>query len=357
MSQKMKLFILYSAVVALAVIAAAYVVSPRKPAPELYASIERKLTANPASLFTFDPDISYRLKPGFTGKRHDKTSYLHQTNSRGLLAADEISAHDTRKKILFLGDSVAYGDGVAFDRITISQMQRMAGGNYLLANGSCPGWSTRQELVYYRKYLSDIKWDAIVIFFCLNDLLNFEWVYDAKDDFKMSAELENIGGLTGFKDKAVESVRIWRIRGTFEADPKLQPLAEHSNTCLFAWDTGKWESFNRDVLSPFLTSPNRPPVIMVAMPSLLQLLARQTDAPDSTVYFPQQKLRSYSNIPRVVFIDASEAFSSRTQNPKSAYLDRDYLHFSEQGHALMSAYLWPQIEKQSRHFWQDGNPQ
>jgi len=357
MSQKIKLFILYGAVVALAIITAAHVVSPRKPAPELYDLIKLKLTANPASLITYDPDISYRLKPGFTGKRHDNTPYLHKTNSRGLLGTTEVNANDSRKKILLLGDSVAYGDGVPFDRIAISQMQSMAGGNYLLANGSCPGWSTRQELAYYRKYLADINWDTIVIVFCLNDLLNFEWVYDARNDFRMSAELENIGGLAGFREKATESVKIWKFRNKFESDPKLQPLAEQSNTCLYAWDADKWESFNRDVLNPFLTSPNRPPVILVAMPSLLQLLARQAGAPDGTVFFPQQQLRAYGNIPRVTVIDAAVAFTSGPSDPKTAYLPQDYLHFSEQGHTLMAAYLWPLIEKSSRTVSKNGSTQ
>ena len=92
--------------------------------------------------------------------------------------------------MLFLGDSVTYGDGVAYEHVWVSVMQNLVSRSFQLANGSCPGWSTYQQILFFKKYLSNIDWKNIVIAFCLNDLVKFEWVYSSDKTFKMSAEIE-----------------------------------------------------------------------------------------------------------------------------------------------------------------------
>ncbi len=99
------------------------------------------------------------------------------------------------RKILFLGDSVAYGEHVPYEDTFISRIARAAGPAYQLLNTGCPGWSTHQELEAYRKYFSDIPVEAVVIIFVLNDLLHFEWVWRDDHSFQMSAELRGLGGL------------------------------------------------------------------------------------------------------------------------------------------------------------------
>jgi hypothetical protein len=73
-------------------------------------------------------------------------------------------------------------------------MQQLRGGSYQIANAGTPGWSTHQEFKYFDKYLSHIDWDAVVIVFCLNDLMRYECGYGGESGFTMSDEIKEFGG-------------------------------------------------------------------------------------------------------------------------------------------------------------------
>jgi len=156
--------------------------------------LKRRLEEDPKSIFIFDSYTSYRLKPSFKGLRHDSKTLPHVTNSRGILGEEELNPDPSVKKILFLGDSVAYGEHVPYEDVFISRMAEQAGNGYQLLNAGCPGWSTHQELAAYRQYFSDLPIDEVVVIFALNDLLRFEWVWRDDNSFQMSTELWGLGG-------------------------------------------------------------------------------------------------------------------------------------------------------------------
>lgn len=327
----------------LSILAVSYFLRPHKLKPEDYGKAREVLDFNPTALYKFDPDISYMLKPNFTGIRHDSVNFIHKTNSLSLLGDKEIIHSRNIKKIIFLGDSVAYGDGLPYESIMTTRMQTLAGDAYHLVNGSCPGWSTRQEIIFYKKYLSHIDWDTVVIFFCLNDLIDFEWVYDSETGFKMSADMENIGGLYGAKNKVVESLRLWNMRKNFASDQKTRPLSRHNNTSLFAWEKDKWEKYYNRILLPFFKLDKCPHVIIVALPSKYQIEALKSGAPDKVVLYPQKQLHSYCRASNTAFIDLNGAFIGRNFSPEEFF--KDDLHFSARGHEIIAAYLWPALEK------------
>jgi hypothetical protein len=118
--------------------------------------LREKLDDNPRSIFIYDPVVSYRFKPSFRRLRHDSPDHLHLTKSRGILGGEEIDPDPAVRKVLFLDDSVAYGSHASFEEIFIRRMEEAAGNSCQLLNAGCPGWSTHQELEFFRLYLSDL---------------------------------------------------------------------------------------------------------------------------------------------------------------------------------------------------------
>ena len=306
--------------------------------------LAKQLAESPRSIFIFDPLTSYRLKPSFRGLRHDSDTDLHVTNSAGILGEREIDPDPAVKKIIFLGDSVAYGSHVPYSSAFISVMEGEAGKSYQLLNAGCPGWSTHQELLAYRRYFSSLPVEAVVIIFALNDLLRFEWVWRDGRSFQMSAELVGLGGLF---DSWRTTRALREVRGRFGKDPALAPLATLNNTCLCAYLPGRWDDFARRNLPLLKEMTEAVKVVMVAVPARTQLEALNSGAAEDAVLFPQERLRELSLKSGAAFIGLLPAFREGDGTYDTGlYLageDGD-LHLSNRGHRRIAEYLWPKLE-------------
>ena len=311
---------------------------------ELEKKARHLMDSNPKAIFQFDPDLSYMLKPNFRGFRDESDVYVHMTNSRSLLGEEEIASSSSIKKIIFLGDSILYGQRVAYEETMTMIMQTLAGKTYQLANGGCPGWSTKQEILFYKKYLQDVDWKSIVIILCLNDLVNYEWIYDSESDIRLSADIDNVGGLYGLRTKVVESVNLWRMRKKFAADVRTLPLSEHNNTCLLAWEQDRWDKFYNDTLQPFLTGPNLPPLIIAIAPSRYQLEALRKGGKAKLVFYPQTKLQAYCRRASITCIDLAKGLSEGIRDGDLSAIYLDDLHLTPLGHRIVANYLWPVLD-------------
>ncbi|MCP4656660.1 MAG: hypothetical protein GY856_14705 [bacterium] len=113
-----------------------------------------------------DPDLIWRLKP----------------QSAGPLATNELGLRDTPYradadvKILLLGDSVSWGNGIHDVRRIYPTLleQKLSQGygprSFEVINAAVPGYSTFQELRYLELYGLALEPDAVVVQFCLNDV-------------------------------------------------------------------------------------------------------------------------------------------------------------------------------------------
>ncbi len=304
--------------------------------------LKKELAESSRSIFIFDPLTSYRLKPSFRGLRHDSETMVHVTNSAGFLGEREVDPNPAVKKVLFLGDSVAYGSHVSYPSVFISVMEGLAGKEYQLLNAGCPGWSTHQELVAYRQYFSSLPVEAVVVIFALNDLLRFEWVWRDDRSFQMSAELIGIGGIL---DSWRTTRALREVRDRFEKDPGLSPLAALNNTCLSAYLPGRWDEFSRRNLPLLEEMAGDKRVVVVAVPARAQLEALNSSAPEDAVLYPQDRLRELSLKSGAAFIDLLPAFEEGDGPYDTAlYLvGEDGLHLSIRGHRRIAEYLWPKL--------------
>ncbi len=306
--------------------------------------LKKQLAESSKSIFIFDPMTSYRLKPSFQGIRHDSETEVHAANSAGILGEREVDPDPAVKKVLFLGDSVAYGSHVPYPAVFISLMEGPAGKEYQLLNAGCPGWSAHQELVAYQQYFSSLPIDAVAIVFSLNDLLRFEWVWRDGRSFRMSAELIGMGGL-------IDSWRTTRdlreVRNRFKKDPGLSPLATLNNTCLSAYLPRRWDEFSRRNLPLLEEAAGNKKVVVVAVPARAQLEALNSNAPKDAVLYPQDRLRELSLESGAAFIDLLPAFEEGDgPYDTDLYLagENGDLHLSLRGHRRIAEYLWPKLE-------------
>lgn len=292
------------------------------------------LDNNPKSLFMYDEETSYRLKPSFEGKREYAEWSVHSTNSLGVLGS-EINPNADVAKLIFLGDSVTYGSGVAFDQTFSSHIQRAAGPDIQVINAGTPGFSTNQELLFYKKYLSILRPKVVIQVFCPNDLVDYEWVWDGHGAFTMSEEINSLGGLIG-ESKTAEGLKILMKRLHFAGDSKLAPLAEMYNVFMKGWDPVSWEKYEHQIFKPPYTKETR--WIVCYIPLYWQLASIELGGDKKEICFPQRKLAGLLKRKNIKFIDLTDAlYSAKAPSRKMLYVDP--IHLSPLGHEVVAAAL------------------
>ena len=322
--------------VCLGLTAGAYLLfrKPAVPKEKLRQRLSQALDANPKSIFAYDPVLSYRLKPSFRGWRHDQEGMEHQTNSLGLLGKEEPDPE--RERWLFLGDSVLYGEHVPAEKIFSALLAQNLGKNVQVLNAGCPGWSTHQELSFFRNHLSGLNPALTVVVFCLNDLLRFEWVWRDGESFRIS---EEVGGLGGLLASHCRSLELILLRRWLRSNAGLEALADLNNTCLTAWLSSNWSSFSKRTV-PLLNSLPEP-VIFLAVPARAQIEAFRDGGNPEIILTPQHKLAEFCRDHNLGFIDAREAFRDGEAWRTDFYLrgERGELHLSPAGHRALARFL------------------
>lgn len=134
------------------------------------------LNRNAARLITeHDPLLGWRKKSLAT-KTYRTPEYTATvtTNSHGL-RGPEHSFHkpDSTYRILLLGDSFAEGYTTAFDSTAGQVLERLLNANgsrYEVVNGGTAGYSTDQELLFFRETGRKYKPDLTLLLFYINDV-------------------------------------------------------------------------------------------------------------------------------------------------------------------------------------------
>ncbi|MFH1744198.1 MAG: GDSL-type esterase/lipase family protein [bacterium] len=117
-----------------------------------------------------DPEISYRLKPGFERSVYGTSVRI---NSRGLRESESVDygAHEGVFRILCLGDSVVFGFGVPQERSFPAAMEALLNSRgeirFQVVNTGVPGYNTVQEVRFLEvegcRYLPDLVLLSLVI--------------------------------------------------------------------------------------------------------------------------------------------------------------------------------------------------
>lgn len=143
---------------------------------------------------SYDQATVYTLKPGFRGYYAGNIISVNSQGFRG----DEIDQNDTSAlRIAIIGDSVAFGQGVAEDE-TLSELletrlQDKTGDRVEVVNLGVPGYDTCQELQRFEQNMERIKPQVAVLVYYLND--TEESLITVKDGIVISSDIRT--GLIG----------------------------------------------------------------------------------------------------------------------------------------------------------------
>src|SRR5262245_40145766 len=95
-----------------------------------------------------------------------------KTNSLGLRDKEYDLSGKGRKRVLLLGDSFTFGEGLNAELIFASKLEALLAtepNGWLVVNTGVGGWGTLQETLYAKDHFELFRPDVIVLTFCGND--------------------------------------------------------------------------------------------------------------------------------------------------------------------------------------------
>ena len=127
----------------------------------------------PQVTFVESPSLGFRLKPGQVAYTADKPFLINAQGFRG--------PERTRKKpqgvnrVLVLGDSIAFGYGVAYEDSFPRRLEGLLNSShpqavYEVIDSGVPSFNTLQEVTYFHDEGIDFEPDTVILAVCWNDI-------------------------------------------------------------------------------------------------------------------------------------------------------------------------------------------
>jgi lysophospholipase L1-like esterase len=131
---------------------------------------------HPPGLYVLDPAVGYRLAPGFEGVL-ERSEYRHEIriDDRGVRTGAERDPSPDALRVLVLGDSQAFGFGVANHETFPAVLENLlradgAGRDAVVVNAGVPGYGTADELAFLEAHGAAFDPDVVVLqFLSTND--------------------------------------------------------------------------------------------------------------------------------------------------------------------------------------------
>jgi len=283
-----------------------------------------------------DKDLLWRLQPREYGEL--------ATNSLGFRDTAYNSAADV--KIVVLGDSVSWGDGMlstkqTFPYLLERHLNKKNRTVFEVINASVPGYSTFQHHVQLKKLSKKVQPQFVILQFCLNDVTERYRTlanYGGSDFFLGVDTRSFIQGAYGFfvrNSKIFETFsRLYIDRKKKNEEYTVTNLArgEPKNKLEPAWklvfsEIDKVNKIAKELKVPFL---------LVVAPYHFQL-----DNPNLTG-LPQKKIARFARQRNIDLLDLLPEFSSKHKN-KRWTLFHDANHFSVLGHHLAAKLIHQEL--------------
>ena len=128
---------------------------------------------DPQESYNFDPLLGHRLVPNQTSFTH---SFAVSTNSHGFRDREvSLLPSPGIKRVLCIGDSLTFGDGVAAGDTYPKQLEVLLNSvgdqRYEVINAGVPSYDTWQEVTFFKTKGVEFKPDIVVLGFYSNDVV------------------------------------------------------------------------------------------------------------------------------------------------------------------------------------------
>ena len=129
------------------------------------------------SFIRYDPLLGWSLIPGASITTDVTERGIHNhidIDSLGLREREiTVAPRPGRRRILIVGDSVAFGTGVDVEERFSDLLGARLGDEAEVINAGVPGWGNDQEMLFYEQRLRRLKPDVVVLSFTVgNDIVN-----------------------------------------------------------------------------------------------------------------------------------------------------------------------------------------
>jgi lysophospholipase L1-like esterase len=242
-------------------------------------------------------------------------------------------------RILVLGDSVTFGHGVAIDDTYVRQLeQRLAGREPRIEvlNAGLPGWSTRQQRIFYREHTAGLAPDLVLVGFVLNDVTELHRGLIRIDPEREAALFRTLGWLAG------HSATVAAVKRAYETlrNPEQRQIREIRELATNADSPEVQQAMDlafaelRALVA--LARARGHALGLLVFPFRFQFLVENLDA-------PQRRLRRFAEEESIPFLDTLPLLR---KYPVADVL-QDHDHFTPLGHVVVAEALLDWLDRES----------
>lgn len=287
--------------------------------PEIVYRVARSSALGPTtnpSYVVHDATLGWRYEPNARARhRTDEFDVELALNARGF-RGPEWPKEKRSPRVLVLGDSFAFGWGVAWDDTFAARVARERA-DWQVLDAAVSGYATDQELLLLRELLPGLRPDVVVCVFCSNDLWesSSEVAYGKhKPRFVRPA-----GASSGLELTGVPVPRSW---------------LERTSALWRAWEKRRWER-------AFLATPRDRRAEWALACDLYRAMRDELHGVPLVIVSDTDRLAGLAIEERgMTHVDVRAAFGSDA----SAFTFARDGHWNAKGHAAVAAALVPAIE-------------
>jgi len=281
-----------------------------------------------------DPELGYRLNPD-----------QEEINSLSIRHPEvTIPKPQGLFRLVVLGDSIPFAKG-AFGFVADIAKRIEAPGTLEVINASVPGYTSFQELTFFKRYVQQVDPDLVVWTYCLNDNHKFLHRFDEAanmlftDEAARSLEIRTWWDWIVSRSYVLTSIRMGLLArqepapagpGTFvwEARPDFN----------IAWKDYSWHFYESHLAEMVdLVKRRGARLAVVAFPYEPQLVYRVNRNRRDEILAPQHHLERLCRKYSVPYLDLYPPFERAYDQGRKLY--RDGIHPNQEGHALTAELL------------------
>jgi len=285
-----------------------------------------------SNLVIYDAELGYRLNP-----------QAATINSRSVKHAEiVVPKPKDLYRIIVLGDSIPWDDGGG-SFVNFLRDQIGGHGRYEVINAGVPGYTSYQELIFFKRYLLDTTPDLVIWSYCLNDNHKFLHQFNEKGRMLITAEAQETlrvrtaGDFIVSRSYLLSSLQIKLMALKEQRRTSGSPFVwERRSDVNVAWKDDTWPAYENYLTEMIrLLAPRNTKLVVVIFPFEPQLKFRHDAANYDYAIKPQRHLSALCRLHGVDCLDLYTVFGASYDRGVSLF--QDGIHLNDQGFQLAAA--------------------